>query len=104
MPWSSCKVLVYLQLHERETSAGSNAAVVLDCGTSNDRPELVDWARSDRGGFGDTGCPAAGFATGLGRDESVRDKGIGIGESSVLDRSGLALVAANLYGSLNRDV
>jgi hypothetical protein len=62
---------VYLQFQKRETSTGSNAAVVFDCRTSNDRSELVNWARSNGSGFGDTGCPAARFAAGLGRDKSV---------------------------------
>jgi hypothetical protein len=71
----------YLQLHECETSAGSNAAVVFDCRTSDDRSELVDWARSDGCGFRNTSCSAAGFATGLGSKESVLVRALGVGGS-----------------------
>ena len=42
---------VYLQLHQCETATGSNAAVVFDCRTSDDRSELIYWARSDRCGL-----------------------------------------------------
>lgn len=62
---------MYLQFHKCETSAGSNAAVVFESGTSDDGSELVDWTRSNSCGFGDTGGSAAGFATRLESERSV---------------------------------
>lgn len=64
-------VLRYLQLHQGKPSTGSNAAVVFDCRTSDNWSELVNRARSDGCGFGDTSCSATRFATGLGSVRSV---------------------------------
>lgn len=55
----------YLQLLKREATAGPNAAVILDGGTSHNWAELIDWTRSNSGGFLETGLTAAELATGL---------------------------------------
>lgn len=41
----------YLELSEGETTASTNATVVLDGGATDDRAELVDGLRSDLGGL-----------------------------------------------------
>jgi hypothetical protein len=48
-------VIRTLQLNERETTAGPDAAVVLDGRASHNRAEEVDGARGDLGGLRNTG-------------------------------------------------
>lgn len=42
-------LVAHLQLGEREATTRTHAAVVLEGRAANDRPQLVDWARSDLG-------------------------------------------------------
>lgn len=62
----------YLQLNERETTTGAHAAVVLDGRASDNRAELVDWARSQLGGLVLAGIASAGLTTGLFEESGVR--------------------------------
>lgn len=50
-----------LQLNERETAAGPDAAVVLDGRASHNGAEEVDGARGDLRSLGDTGVAAGGL-------------------------------------------
>lgn len=54
-----------LQLLEGETAASPRAAVVFDGRASHNRTELVDWARSNSSGLGQTGLTTAVLASGL---------------------------------------
>lgn len=54
-----------LQLLEGETAASSRAAVVFDGRASHNGTKLVDWARSNSSGLGQTGLTTAVLASGL---------------------------------------
>jgi hypothetical protein len=54
-----------LQLGEGETTASTNATVVLDGGAADDRAELVDGLRSDTGGLLLARVATAGLLAGL---------------------------------------
>ncbi len=54
-----------LQFCKRKSTTCSNAAVVLDCRTSHNGTEFVDWARCNSCGFSKTSVAAALFASGL---------------------------------------
>lgn len=56
---------IYLQLSEGETTASTNTAVVLDGRAPDNGTQLVDGARSNGGGLGDTGLTTAVLAAGL---------------------------------------
>lgn len=55
----------YLQLSEGETTASTNAAVVLDRGAANDGAELVGRAGSDSSGLSNAGIATALLLAGL---------------------------------------
>lgn len=57
-----------LQLLEGETTASSDAAVVLNGGTSYNWAELVDWARSKGGSLRETSLTTSVFPAGLNRE------------------------------------
>jgi hypothetical protein len=56
---------IYLQLGEGETTAGTDTAVVLDGRAPDNGTQLVDGARSNGSGLGDTGLTTAVLAAGL---------------------------------------
>ena len=58
-------VVVYLQLLEGETTSSTNAAVVLDGWATDDWSQLVNWARGDSCGLGETSIAASELATWL---------------------------------------
>lgn len=70
-PVSNCVLLLsmshlsYLQLSERETTTGANAAVVLEGRAAHHRPQTVDWAWCELGGLLVAGIASALLATGL---------------------------------------
>lgn len=63
---------IYLQLSEGETTASTNTAVVLDGRAPDNGTQLVDGARSNGGGLGDTGLTTAVLAAGLKSREKKR--------------------------------
>lgn len=62
---------IYLQLSEGETTAGTDTAVVLDGRAPDNGTQLVDGARSNGSGLGDTGLTSAVLAAGLKFEESA---------------------------------
>jgi hypothetical protein len=62
---------IYLQLSEGETTASTNTAVVLDGRAPDNGTQLVDGARSNGGGLGDTGLTTAVLAAGLKSGEKA---------------------------------
>lgn len=66
----AAKRSIYLQLSEGETTASTNTAVVLDGRAPDNGTQLVDGARSNGGGLGDTGLTTAVLAAGL----KIREK------------------------------
>jgi hypothetical protein len=62
----------HLQLSERESTASTNAAVVLDARAANDWTELVDWARGNGGCLLDAVLSTAVLAAGLEEKENIR--------------------------------
>lgn len=61
----SYRIFSYLQLSERETTTGANAAVVLEGRAAHHRPQTVDWAWCELGGLLVAGIASALLATGL---------------------------------------
>lgn len=60
-----------LQFCKRKSTAGSNAAVVFDCGTSYNGTKFVDWARRNSGGFRETSVAATLLSSRLWSSASV---------------------------------
>lgn len=67
---------MYLQLSQCETTAGTNAAVVLDGSASHDRSELVDGAGSQGSGLGLAGVPSRDLLAGLYFNSHVRSSSL----------------------------
>ena len=63
---------IYLQLSEGETTASTNTAVVLDGRAPDNGTQLVDGARSNGGGLGDTGLTTAVLAAGLFEEKKAQ--------------------------------
>lgn len=62
---SSKPLQTYLQFGERESTSGTDTTIVFECGTADDRSELVDRARSYGGSFLQASITAAGFTARL---------------------------------------
>ena len=56
---------MHLEFCKRETSAGSNTTIIFDGWATHYRPELVDRAGCNGGGFLDAGIATSGLAARL---------------------------------------